>query len=194
MFYRLRQVWWAVTGEVDNKLRTEALASITSAACCPVTCRSYLQALFLQMSRPEQRHALAVWQQVRSQESQNSELLIAALLHDVGKSTATIRLHHRILTVIAGRIGEKVPFWLAGPLEPFPKGWRRPFHAYVYHPEIGARLLAQADCCAKVVDLVRRHQGAPIMVHSIIGGQHLVANPSLEEAQLATLKIADNLN
>ncbi|MSP11744.1 MAG: hypothetical protein EXR62_02180 [Chloroflexi bacterium] len=194
MLYRLRQVWWAITGEVDNNSKTEALAGIASAECCPVTSRSYLQTLFLQMSRPDQRHALAVWQQMRSQGYHNSELLMAALFHDVGKSTATIRLYHRVLMVIAGRLSAKIPSWLAGPLEPLPDKWRRPFHAYVYHPEIGAQLLAETGCCAKVVALVRRHQDSFTMIQSLISTQPTVANPSVEDEQLATLRMADNLN
>ncbi len=56
--------------------------------------------LFRTMPRFEQRHGLRVCQALERQGYADSNLLVAALLHDVGKTVAPPRLWERVLVVL----------------------------------------------------------------------------------------------
>jgi putative nucleotidyltransferase with HDIG domain len=122
-----------------------------------------LLALFHRQSPGEQKHSLKVMRWLADKAPHQTELLQAALLHDVGKSLAPINLVERVEAVL-------VRWLLPGPYarwaEAPPRGWRKPFVTAVKHPAWGADLAAQAGAPPLVVNLIRRHQdpeGAPVV-------------------------------
>lgn len=111
-------------------------------------------ALFLRMSPADRRHALAVYRALVAQGPQPYDLLVAALLHDVGKAAVPLSLWVRVAVVLLERF---VPRLLDRLSEGKPRGWRRPFAVYQNHAEVGAAWAAEAGCSPLTVDLIRRH-------------------------------------
>lgn len=114
-----------------------------------------MAALFFQMSNPDQSHSIRVLQTLVDQEEENSDLLMAALLHDVGKSLNPLRAWERSLVVVTNRIlPNQVLKW--GQDEA--RGWRKPFVVALQHPEWGAALVQQEGGSETLVTLIRYHQ------------------------------------
>ena len=114
-----------------------------------------LAALFFRMSDPDQSHSIRVFQTLVDQGEENSDLLMAALLHDVGKSLNPLRAWERSLVVVTNRIlPDQVLNW--GQCEP--RGWRKPFVVALQHPEWGAALVHQEGGSETLVTLIRYHQ------------------------------------
>src|SRR5579872_6963390 len=86
--------------------------------------------LFKKMRRSEQQHSLAVYSTLRGWGYSEPPLMVAALLHDVGKTRAAFLLWDRVLVVLArAAVPERVKMW--GRADPV--GWRRPFAISVQH-------------------------------------------------------------
>jgi hypothetical protein len=119
--------------------------------------------LFRQMQLSEQAHSLAVMKKLGSQslqwdglvEQHRQDLLVAALLHDAGKSLHPLKLWERILIVIGQWL---FPAWIDRWGTGSPNGWRRAFVTARQHPEWGATLAAQAGSSPVTEELIRRHQ------------------------------------
>ncbi|HEX7973252.1 MAG TPA: HD domain-containing protein, partial [Anaerolineales bacterium] len=111
--------------------------------------------LFLRLQPSEQAHSLNIFRQLIDQGEENRDLLVAALLHDVGKCLYPLSLWDRVLAVLAkGLFPARARDW--GWAEP--RGWRRAFVVAEQHPRWGAALAAQAGCTPLTVNLIRRHQ------------------------------------
>jgi HD domain len=151
--------------------------------------------LFLHMQASEQAHSLQVFREIYSHKSADSpsaqnDLLVAALLHDVGKSRYPLRVWERALIVLTKRwMPEQVKRWgevipgenrvLQG--SPAHLGWRRAFIIAEQHPVWGAELASAAGVSPLTVTLIRRHQDS------------LPAKPeTLEEQLLQELQSVDN--
>jgi hypothetical protein len=102
--------------------------------------------LFLSMAPRDQRHCLDVYRRLRAAGCADRELLMAALLHDVGKGRQ-VRLWHRVAYVILMAVAP----WLRPRL-------RGGLAALRDHPQRGAALLAAAGAPPGVVELVRGHE------------------------------------
>ncbi|MEA1978496.1 MAG: HD domain-containing protein, partial [Chloroflexota bacterium] len=63
-----------------------------------------MAALFFRMSDPDQAHSVRVFQALVDHGEENEDLLMAALLHDVGKSLHPLRAWERSLIVVTNRI------------------------------------------------------------------------------------------
>ena len=109
--------------------------------------------LFQRMPRCDQRHCLDVFCALLSVGHRDEHLLQAALVHDVGKSAARLRIWHRVAVVLLGRFA---PGWLRQ-LAANGRGWSRPFAVHVHHAELGANWAAEAGCSPEVASLIRRH-------------------------------------
>jgi predicted hydrolase (HD superfamily) len=138
-----------------------------------------LLALFKRMRRSEQLHSLGVLETLRARGHDHPDLLVAGLLHDVGKSRAPIGLVGRTLVVLVraflpGRYWQ----WARGKAN----GWRRAFVVAEAHPAWGAEMVSEAGASALVVALVRRHQ------------EKIGETGTEEERLLAALQAADAAN
>ena len=114
-----------------------------------------MAALFFRMSDPDQSHSIRVFQTLVDQGEKNSDLLMAALLHDVGKFLNPLRAWERSLVVVTNRIlPNQVLKWGQGEMH----GWRKLFVVALQHPEWGAALVQQEGGSENLVTLIRYHQ------------------------------------
>ena len=136
--------------------------------------------LFKRLRRSEQQHSLNVLRTLRGWGYDNPPLMIAALLHDVGKTRAAYHLWDRVLVVL---VRAAAP-WLAvrlGNAEPI--GLRRPFAIAYRHPRWSAEMVRAAGADTLTVDLIENHD-RPLDHPPQTGMEHL----------LVALQAADNAN
>jgi hypothetical protein len=161
IFYRSRQFWQALYAvpDADDLALAEGILSPKQ------------MVLFTRLQTGEQAHSLLVFKRVFVQcqldpvESQ-TDLLAAALLHDVGKSCYTLSLWERVLIVLAKAVfPNRIEEWgtlTMSESQAHPdggqSGWKRAFVIAEQHPRWGAELAAGAGCSALTVSLIRRHQ------------------------------------
>jgi len=139
--YRVRQFWQALT------------AAPKPAA--PPELGPGLRELFLRMPSADRAHAMRTCHRLQAAGQQPADLVVAALLHDVGKSGPQVHLWDRVLFVVGGRLA---PAWLARLLAEAPR-WPG-LVALQAHAEQGARLVAGAGGTARTVELIRCHHAA----------------------------------
>ena len=113
--------------------------------------------LFLTMDWADQRHCLDVYHLLVEWGYDHDDLLQAALLHDVGKSLARVRLWHRVAIVLAQAIHSNIIGRLGSDR---PSSWRYPLYVHWRHADLGARLAQAVGCRPRVVELIRRHDEA----------------------------------
>lgn len=114
--------------------------------------------LFQAMPRHDRRHALNVLRTLQQRGHRDTDLMAAALLHDVGKTASQAgasRLRHRVAVVLLRALR---PDWLEELALDRAKSWRKAFWVHQHHAALGAELASQAGCSAVVVDLIRRHE------------------------------------
>ena len=145
ILYRVRQTWNIVTA-IPEKDAIDQVSKILS---------SDLMSLFLCLQPGEQAHSFWVYNQLRQSGETNHDLLVAALLHDVGKSLHPLRLWERIVIVLGKTLPPQgVKAWGQGE----PHGFLRPFVISEKHADWGADMAAQAGASQLTVSIIRRHQ------------------------------------
>lgn len=172
--YRASQLWHALTAvptPEDLDLARQALSP------------SQMD-LFLQLQPNEQAHSLQIYCQLREGKPLDDDLLVAALLHDVGKISYPMRPWERVWIVIARALmPAKAVEW--GQAQP--RGWKRPFVIAEQHATWGADLAARAGASPTAVSLIRRHQQPPNRFE-----QAAVAPASHEDQLLYRLQLLDD--
>ena len=110
--------------------------------------------LFCRMRRSEQIHSLRMMTALRDAGHDQPDLLVAALLHDVGKSRYRLTLIDRVLIVLV-KYGTPKVFaqWSAGDAV----GWRRRFVIGAKHAAWSAEDMADAGASVLAASLARRH-------------------------------------
>jgi putative nucleotidyltransferase with HDIG domain len=104
-------------------------------------------ALWRRMSGADRRHAAGVARRVGVTHTERA-VLVAALLHDVGKVESGLDTFERVPATLARPFAERAPV---------PERWRR----YYRHPELGAELLELAGSDPLVVAWAREHHSPP---------------------------------
>ncbi|MBL7162006.1 MAG: HD domain-containing protein [Anaerolineales bacterium] len=170
IFYRIRQFWLAASAPTPT---TEQLA-LAQEVLNPSQ-----MVLFTHMQAGEQIHSLRVLRTLQAQEEIHPDLLVAALLHDVGKIRCPLRLWERFFIVLGLKFIPRLAKTWGNSI---PRGWRRPFVVAEQHPLWGADLALKAGTTPLAASLIRRHQEI-----------HPVNDPNtLEDRLLSALKSADN--
>jgi hypothetical protein len=176
LLYRTRQFWQAISTR-SSQVDIELVSSILSP--------SQLE-LFQQMQASEQTHSQRVLRELIINGETNTDLQIAALLHDVGKIRAPLRLWERVMLVLVKSICPAcVKRWgqLRNGETPSGLGWRRAFVVSVQHPRWGAELADQCGSSWLTVELIGRHQE-----------QLVLSGNSMEDSLLRKLQAVDNKN
>jgi predicted HD phosphohydrolase len=139
----VRRFLRALTARVDPAERQVVAANLTAAQ----------QRLFWAMMVQDQRHSLDVFYTLQRRGCQDQALLLAALLHDVGKGH--VHLWQRVVFVL---LQAGPPGLLRRLAQPNGSSWRRAMASLRQHGFRGAALAEQAGASPAVVELIRNHQ------------------------------------
>ncbi len=169
--YRARQVLWGLRSAIAPD-EARAVRELLSAAELP---------LFVRMEPRDRRHSLLVMRRLArvgvaamrgdagaSASPAGRELLVAALLHDIGKGR--LALWHRVLYVPL----HATSTGLLDRLAREGRGWRGALWRLRHHARIGGALLREAGSAPRVVELVERHLTPPVAARAA-GDAELVA-------------------
>ena len=145
-FHLVRRFLRALTARVDPAECRVVEDNLSSAQ----------QQLFWAMMVQDQRHSLDVFYTLRRRGCQDRDVLLAALLHDVGKGE--VRLWQRVVFVLlqAGPRG-----LLRRLARPNGSGWRKAIASLNEHGTRGAALAQAAGASPAVVELIGNHQRLP---------------------------------
>ena len=150
IYYRGKQFWNALRGNPSKERLTKARELLNPEQ----------MTLFMRMQPGEQAHSLAVMQHIADQsedvpENCRDDLLVAALLHDVGKSKYPLWTWERVLVVLMGALSPALMRRLG---EGDPISWKRAFVVAQMHAEWGADMAIGAGTSPLAVELIRNHQ------------------------------------
>ncbi len=166
--YRVRQFWHSISISPTSEEMAQAQRILPQP----------LWALFLRMQPGEQAHSLRILRQLLARGERQNDLLVAALLHDVGKSRHPLRLWERVVIVLGKALfPRQVKHWGQGE----PQGWKRPFVIAEQHPAWGAEMSARAGANSTTTALIRRHQD-PLLSKQL----------TLEDQLLTQLQLLDD--
>lgn len=148
MFYRVHQFLQAISPHLEASEISWALDNLTPEA----------RSLFLKQSKSEQRHAIDVAQSLMSENKaltvRNFQiLLVAALLHDCGKSLVRNCLWHRVFIVLM----QKMPYSLWSRLERSRWVFATPLKTASLHALWGANLAKRAGLEPEICLLIHEH-------------------------------------
>jgi hypothetical protein len=112
---------------------------------------------FLGLSSVDQAHLFRVYRAVKTAEpAASSDLLVAALLHDIGKVSpeGRVRLVHRVLRVALAKFAPAI--WKRASALPAPR-WRLGFALAEHHPVLGARVAEHLGSSVRTCWLIEHH-------------------------------------
>jgi len=137
--------------------------------------------LFQQLPNPDQNHSLRVLISLEAAGEDDPDLLISALLHDLGKIKHPLKRWERVFAVLVMAIFPRsYPSWSRGN----PRGLKRPLVVIAQHPQWGAELAKTAGSSARVIWLINNHE------NQVPGGDYSEQDLFL----LRKLQKADNYN
>lgn len=148
MFYRIHQFIKVIFPNIDPSEITWVLDNLPPEAC----------SLFLKQSQSDQRHALDVAKSIMKEKNALSisnfqNLLVAALLHDCGKSKVCTRLWHRVFIVLM----QKMPQSIWSRLERSHKVFATPLRTASQHAIWGGNLARRAGLNPVICLLIHEH-------------------------------------
>jgi hypothetical protein len=152
--YRTQQFWKALHASPTCE-QLEQIEAVLSPK---------LLSLFCAMQPDEQAHSYSVFNSLVEKGDHHPDLLVAALLHDAGKSLHRLRLWERVLVVIGQTLFPKQSkIWGVPGGRSWERSWRRAFVIAEQHPLWGAQMAEQAGASPLVVRLIRWHQADPYL-------------------------------
>jgi hypothetical protein len=157
ILYRVRQFWRMVSVKPDAS-ELEHMQAILSPE---------QMVLFMQMQPGEKDHALTIYHRLVEQDENNPDLLVAALLHDVGKNRYTMHPLERAIVVLArAAMPGQARKWGNLPPDAWEElpGWRKPFVVAEQHAVWGAELAHYAGVSSLTETLIRKHQHPDIQL------------------------------
>jgi hypothetical protein len=148
--YRLKQFFFVITASIRPVDIEYVKARLPSPG---------LYDLFTSLPRLEQNHGIAVCKALELQGMHSSDLITAALLHDVGKIKHFPRLWDRVFTVLFSFVTPHRALEMAeGP----PRGVGRGLVIHHHHAGWGADLAKRAGASPRTVFLIGAHHSAPV--------------------------------
>ena len=148
--YRIGQLGRALVPWVPGRDRALAAALLSPTQL----------AAFLRMTPTDQRHAVRVARALMAEGWRDDDLLVAALLHDLGKidpaGQGRVHLTHRVGKVILARYAPH--YWHQASDLP-QRGHRYGYYLLAHHPEIGADWAARLGVSPRACALIAAHQG-----------------------------------
>lgn len=112
---------------------------------------------FRELPLHDRGHLARVTKTLTQRAPDNTDLIVAGLLHDLGKVETghRVRLIDRVAKVLLNHISPRLLRWLA---RPNPSRWRAGIVLAVHHAEIGAERAARLGCSDRVVWLIKHHE------------------------------------
>jgi hypothetical protein len=111
------------------------------------------------MTNADRRHAAAVGRRTEALlgEAATRPVLAAALLHDIGKTSARLGTYGRVIATVAGAATRHryVDLWIAG------QGMTRRVGLYLRHADLGAEMLALAGSDPLTIAWTAQHHLPP---------------------------------
>jgi putative nucleotidyltransferase with HDIG domain len=150
ILYRVRQFWRTISLKTDPHELEQAEVLLTEAQW----------GLFLHLQPGEQSHALVMYHKLLEQGENQPDLLVAALLHDVGKQRYRMNPVERSMVVLAKAVlPGQAQRWGSLPSSGFDgaPGWRKAFILAEQHAEWGAELVREAGVSPLTESLIRKH-------------------------------------
>jgi hypothetical protein len=154
ILYRIHQFWRSLSAKPAPQELEQALAILTPEQ----------RALFTQLQPGEQVHAVGMVQNLVEQGETQPELLVAALMHDVGKLRYRLRPVERAIIVLVKAVrpvqAQRWGSLPSGGWDGLP-GWRKAFILAEQHPAWGAEMARQVGVSSLTEMLIRKHHQPP---------------------------------
>ncbi len=154
ILYRVRQFWHTLSPKIDPQVLEQAYQYLAPPQI----------ELFDRLLPSEKKHAVIMLNKLLSEGDDQPDLLVASLLHDIGKLQYPLHPLERTIIVVGKVIlPRKAQRWgaiPAGGWENLP-AWRKAFIVAEHHPEWGAEAARQAGASPLTVELIRSHHNPP---------------------------------
>ncbi|MCP4419656.1 MAG: HD domain-containing protein [Chloroflexi bacterium] len=144
--YRLWQFWQIVTAVPLKPSAEKEVATVLSAS---------EKKLFDRYSLNDQWHSYRVMKMLQDAGHNQYPLLVAALLHDVGKARLPLTIWERSLIILASKL---LPRQTAVWGQDEAVGWKRPFVVKAQHPEWSAEMVTAVGSHPLAIRLMAQHQ------------------------------------